>query len=158
MNKFEYYYVDTCILADIIIQYFDSAVEFGASQYISKEMAQKLNVALHSSGDNGMVLTSSFAVIELINKFDTIFNGTPVNINKLYAFIKEPPGWITIEDTDSHVAPYLLSVPETSPNGDQISGDDAIHIATALSREEELFFLTTDGRIKQLDLGNITFL
>lgn len=158
MNKFEYYYVDTCVLADIIIQYFDSAREFGASQYISKDMAQKLNVALHSNGDNGMVLTSSFAFIELINKFDNIFKETTVTISKLYAFIKEPPGWITIEDTGPHVAPYVLSVPATSPNGDQISGDDAIHIATALSREEDLFFLTTDGRIKQLDLSNLTFL
>ena len=158
MNR--YCYVDTCILSDILIQYNPSQPShpLTTSKFLKPHMLREINRAIMSSGDKGMIITSSFAFIELVNKFHDIFNGTNIRPHTIANFIKQPPLWITIEDVGSETSWNLCAVQQYTPKMEPISGDDAIHIATAISRGEPITFCTTDTKITQLDIENITFL
>lgn len=156
----KYCYVDTCVLADILKQY-DALYPnqpYKCSNFIGPRMLLEINRAVQSMGYSGMLLTSTFAFIELMNKFNEIFKGTTIKPFSLGNFIKQPPAWITIEDMTEEISQHLCDVPVLTPNGESISGDDAIHIATALSRGEKLSFCTTDNRIQQLSFPNISFI
>lgn len=156
----KYCYVDTCVLADILKQY--NALypyqPYKCSNFIGPRMLSEINRAVESMGYSGMLLTSIFAFIELMNKFNEIFKDTNIRPFSLSTFIKQPPAWITIEDMTEETSLHLCEVPVLTPGGDPISGDDAIHIATALSRGEKLSFCTTDNRLQQLSLNNISFI
>lgn len=158
MNK--YCYVDTCILSDILIQYnpLQPLQPLAISKFLKPHMLREINRAIMSSGDEGMIITSSFAFIELVNKFNDIFQGTNIRPHSLANFIKQPPLWITIEDVGNDTSWNLCAVQQYTPAMEPISGDDAIHIATAISRGEPITFCTTDAKIIQLDIDNITFL
>lgn len=155
-----YCYVDTCVLSDILKQY--NALYpyqlYQCSNFIKPRMLPEINRAVESMGDSGMILTSVFAFIEIMNKFNEIFKDTNIMPYSLSNFIKQPPAWITIENLTEDVSLHLCDVPLSTPNGESISGDDAIHIATALSRGEELSFCTTDSRLQQLSFENISFI
>lgn len=156
----KYCYVDTCVLADILKQY-DALYPnqpYKCSEFIRSRMLLEINRAVQSMGDSGMLLTSTFAFIELMNKFNEIFKGSKIKPFSLSNFIKQPPAWITIEDMTEEISQHLCDVPLSTPNGESISGDDAIHIATALSRGEQLVFCTTDNRLQQLSFPNISFI
>lgn len=156
----KYYYVDTCILSDILIQYnpLYSVLPLKESKFLKSNMLNEINSAITSSGYEGMIITSSFAFIELINKFDEIFTGSCVQPYTICNFIKQPPSWITIEDLNDKISFYIGEVPQNTPKMEPISGDDAIHLATAISRGEPITFCTTDARMNQLKIKNITFL
>ncbi len=155
-----YCYIDTCILADILIQYnaLYPSLPLKCSRFIGPNMLVEINRAVVSMGDMGMLLTSTFAFIELMNKFNEIFRDTNIKHFSLSNFIKQPPAWITIEDVSEITSLYLCDVPVATPSGEPVSGDDAIHVATALSRGEKLSFCTTDTRLSQLSLPNISFI
>lgn len=156
----KYCYIDTCVLADVLKQYngLYPYKPFTSSTFIKAGMLPEINRAVESMGDSGMVLTSAFAFIELLNKFNEIFNGSNIKPYTISNFIKQPPAWLTIEDVTEDITSYLCDVPISTPNGKPISGDDAIHIATALSRGEILSFCTTDTRLRELPFNNITFI
>lgn len=158
MNR--YCYIDTCILSDILIQYnpLYPSQPFTTSKFLKPNMLNEINKAIESLGDNSMLITSSFAFIELINKFDKIFGNTHIKSHTIGNFIEQPPLWITIEDVSITTSWYLCEVPQSTPKGEPISGDDAIHIATAMSRGEPITFCTTDTKMNQLKIENITFL
>ncbi len=158
MNR--YCYVDTCILSDMLIQYnpLYPSQPLTVSRFLRPRMLSEINKAIKSLGENGMIITSSFAFIELINKFNEIFSGSNVHPHLISSFINQPPLWITIEDINEKISWYICEVPQETPNMEPISGDDAIHIATAISRGEPIIFCTTDTRINQLKIRNITFL
>ena len=155
-----YCYVDTCVLSDILIQYnpINPLQSLEVSRFIKPNMLREINRAIESSGYEGMIITSSFAFIELINKFNDIFGQTKVQPYTIANFIKQPPQWITIEEVGNATSLSLCDVPQYTPLLETISGDDAIHIATAISRGEHISFCTTDLKIKQLSIGNIVFL
>lgn len=158
MNR--YCYIDTCVLSDILIQYnplFPSR-PFTTSKFLKPHMLSEINKAIESLGDNSMIITSTFAFIELINKFDEIFKNSSIQSYTIGNFIKQPPLWITIEDVSKTTSWHLCEVPQSTPKGEPISGDDAIHIATAMSRGEPITFCTTDTKMNQLKIENITFL
>ena len=152
--------MDTCVLGDILKQYdgFNSSKALERSTFLKPSIKKNLNIAIESDGDFGMIFTSSFSFIELLNKFTVIFKESSFSIGKLYAFLKQPPGWITIEEIGEGLTNWFHLVPLTTPNGETISGDDAIHIATAMSRNEEIIFCTSDLRLLQLDIDKIIFL
>jgi hypothetical protein len=156
----KYCYVDTCILSDILIQYnpLYSSRPLKTSKFLRPNMLNEINNAIESSGDNGMIITSSFAFIELINKFNEIFTDGHIQPYTIHNFIKQPPLWITIEDLNDKISWYIGEVPQNTPKMEPISGDDAIHLATAISRGEPITFCTTDTRMNQLKIKNITFL
>lgn len=156
----KYCYIDTCVLSDILKQYnaLYPHLPYRCSTFIGPRMLTEINRAVESMGYSGMLLTSTFAFIELMNKFNEIFKGTKIRPFSLSNFIKQPPAWITIEDMTEDISLHLCDVPVLTPNGESISGDDAIHIATALSRGEKLSFCTTDSRLQQLSLNNISFI
>ena len=71
-----YLLVDTCVLSDIIRQYNPlspySALSEGTN--LKKNMLRMVNsVICDEDGRNGIIVTSTFAFLELINKFDKIF-------------------------------------------------------------------------------------
>ena len=74
------------------------------------------------------------------------------------AVIEKVKPILTIEDVSITTSWYLCEVPQSTPKGEPISGDDAIHIATAMSRGEPITFCTTDTKMNQLKIENITFL
>lgn len=152
--------MDTCVLGDILKQYdgFNSSKALVGSKFLTPSIKNKLNIAIESDGDYGMIFTSSFSFVELINKFAEIFRESTFSIDKLNAFLKQPPGWITIEDMGEELTNWLHLVPLMTPKGEPISGDDAIHLATAMSRQDEIIFCTSDLRLIQLKIDKIKFL
>lgn len=155
-----YCYVDTCVLSDILKQYNSGKPNNSliASKFIKSRILTELNKAIDSSGDDAMIITSIFSFVELINKFHEIFSETKIKPIHLYSFLKQPPAWITIEDMTQYISLFLCDVPQTTLNGEPISGDDAIHLATAMSRGEKINFCTTDTKLEQLSINNITFI
>ncbi len=128
-------------------------------RFISAEMLRYLNSAIDSEGDEGMIVVSSFAFVELLNKFDNIFQDRSVSLKKLASFIEKPPKWFIIDELNMEVARHFHEVPIKDTHNNSISGDDAIHLATALTRRgDKLFFMTSDFRIKNLEIEGITFI
>lgn len=72
-----YLLVDTCVLADIMRQYnpLSQYSELSEKVYLKKNMLRMINsVISDKDGQTGIIVTSTFAFLELINKFDKISN------------------------------------------------------------------------------------
>ena len=151
-----YAYVDTCVMADIIIS-LDANNDLNPIEgaYLSADMLPVLN---RIKGDErfSKVVTSAFTFVELINKFATIFEGTAVSLEKLYALMKQPPEWLIIEPVNELTEYSYCDVP-TLVGDESVSMDDAIHIATALQRKDEIVFLTTDHILRKINIPNLRF-
>lgn len=151
-----YAYVDTCVMADIISSLdIDNDLNPVEGKFLSSEM---LPILCRIKDDErfSKVVTSSFTFVELINKFSTIFKDTEVTIEKLYALMKQPPEWLVIEPMNELTEMSYLDVP-TKVEDESVSMDDAIHIATALQRNDPILFLTTDHILRKIVLPNLTF-
>lgn len=153
----KYAFVDTCVLSDIIRQYNPLCPRnpLQVGKYLKKDMLRHVNQIITDTEDNGYIIASSFAFVELINKLDDIFAGA-VSKERLLGVMNQPPSWFIVEDMNKDTAIHFCDVP-VSVKGISISSDDAIHVATAMQRGDALFFLTTDQRISKLSLSNITF-
>ena len=108
-------------------------------------------------GDDGLIVTSSFTIIEILNKFDEIFEGTTFQIHSLRNFLVQLPDWIIIDDLDINTSKNIISIPLYNNNRKNISGDDAIHLAVAMTRKDPLFFCTSDKVLNDIKIGNIQF-
>lgn len=152
-----YAYVDTCVMADIIIN-LDSSNHLNpvAGNYLSTEMLPVLN-AIKDDVRFCKVVTSAFTFVELINKFSSIFKDTEVTLERLYALMKQPPEWLVIEPLNELTEDAFCNVPIVV-DGESVSMDDAIHIATALQRNDAIVFLTTDHILRKIVLPNLQFL
>lgn len=152
-----YAYVDTCVMADIIINLgTNNDLNPAVGKFLSSEMIPILN-RIKKEERFSKVITSAFTFVELINKFSDIFKDTEVKIHKLYALMKQPPEWLIIEPLNELTVKSFFDVP-TKVDGKNISLDDAIHIATALQRNDALVFLTTDHILRKLKLPNLKFI
>ncbi len=153
-----YLIADTCVLADILKQYDPLSPYkcYRKSKFLSIEMIKYINKVV-SEDDGGYIISSVFAFIELINKFDTIFKDSKVTIERLKSFISQPPHWCIIENINLNTAKQFCNVPTRTSRGESISADDSVHIATALQRGDPLYFLTSDSKLLDLDIKNITF-
>lgn len=158
-----YLLVDTCVLSDIMRQYNPSLPhsELSEGANLKKNMLRMVNsVVCDKEGNSGYIVTSTFAFIELINKFNMIFKneiekGT-MSLNRITATIQQPPSWLIVEDVDIETAKYFCQVPNSIKSGIHISSDDAVHIATALQRGDNISLLTIDNVLKELDIEKIT--
>lgn len=151
-----YAYVDTCVMAEVIIGLdADNSLNPSVGKYLSPEMLLVLN-QIKGEERFGKIITSSFTFVELINKYSSIFAKTSISITKLYALMKQPPEWLIIEPVNELTERAYCEVP-TSVEGESISMDDAIHIATAIQRNDNLYFLTTDHVLRKLKIPAIIF-
>ena len=93
------------------------------------------------------------AFVELARKWDDIIAGRFLPY-QLAAFIHAPPDWFSIEPLDEDLIPLFGQVPPEvlMPDGSvqPIEWPDAVHVATALSREEGRL-VTSDRRLLQLN-------
>ena len=81
-------YVDTCVMADIIIS-LDASNNLNpvVGTFLSPEMLSILNKVKENERFS-KVITSAFTFVELINKFSDVFKDTEVSIQKIYALMK----------------------------------------------------------------------
>lgn len=153
----QFAYVDTCVFTDILRCY-DSktmVINMKPLSFLNRDMIRVLTQVL---GDNqGYIVVSSFVFIELINKFDKIFRNDDFSVERLKAILKQTPHWLIIEDINNYVAKASISVPSYIDK-EGISIDDTIHVATAISRGDEMYFLTKDTKLKRLSIPNIHFI
>ena len=152
-----YAYVDTCVFTDIIRCYDSKTMSINMKplNFLNRDMIKKLTQVLNIN--HGNIIVSSFVFIELINKFDEIFKDDDFNIERLKALLKQTPDWLIIEDINTSVVKASISVPSYI-DADAISMDDTIHIATAISRGDEMYFLTTDKILNKLQIPGIHFI
>lgn len=155
MSNF-FVYVDTCVMADIIIS-LDARNDLNPveGKYLTSDMIPFLN-RIKENERFGKVITSAFTFVELINKFSSIFMNTNVSIEKIYAMMKQPPEWLIIEPLSEFTELSYCDVP-IKVDDENVSMDDAIHIATALQRDDEIVFLTTDHILRKIDLPKLRF-
>ncbi len=120
-------------------------------------MLNYINHIVLSKGDDGLIVTSSFTIIEIINKFDEIFDGTSFQIHSLLNFLSQPPEWFIIDELDINTSKNLISLPLYNSENKRISGDDAMHLAVAMSRKDLLYFCTSDDVLVGTTIQNIHF-
>lgn len=158
-----YLLVDTCVLSDIMRQYNPCSPyeELNEGRLLKKNMLRLINtVVCDENGDNGYIVASTFAFLELINKFDDIFKKEiekhEMCLERIIATIQQPPSWLIIEDVDMETAKHFCDVPNSVITGEHISSDDAVHVATALQRGDDIIILTVDHVLEQLNVKHIT--
>ena len=155
-------FLDTHVFADFLLQY-DSSLPNNLLEpkgYLSDRIVKKMNPLIEGEGRDGIVLTSAFSVVEVLNKFPEIYKevSEPNRLmTKLYGFLKQTPDWFLIDEINISTTVSLIDVPNNNTKGESISGDDAILLATALQRDN-VFFCTFDNRLDNLNLKNITFI
>lgn len=152
-----YAYVDTCVFTDILRSYDSKTMSLNMKplNFLNRDMIKILTQVLENN--NGFIIVSSFVFIELINKFDEIFKNDDFTVERLKALLKQIPQWLIIEDINNLVVKASISVPSYI-DADGISMDDTIHIATAISRGDEMYFLTTDKKLNKLQIDGIHFI
>jgi predicted nucleic acid-binding protein len=151
--------LDTMILSEFLAQYFDHPDKngyFKAIDPISPQMARIINSIIKSHKDIGInyIVASTFAFVEIARKFNEIADSR-FDLEKFNAFVNEPPEWFIIQPVDTSLFLYLARIPAEvmmqDKNPKNIEWADAIHLATAMSRERCLL-ATTDSLIKQIEI------
>jgi hypothetical protein len=122
----------------------------------SLELVRKLNnIIKWSAGEDvtysGVVVCSTLAFVEIARKFDEI-SAKRFTMDQFASFIDQPPEWFIIAALDRNLFRDLSSLPGkvVLPNGKEtpIEWADAIHMATALSRDEPWLLAVTDSKIQ----------
>lgn len=155
-------FLDTHVFADLLLQY-DSSLPNNLLEpkgFLSDRIVKRINPLIEGEGRDGIVLTSAFCIVEVLNKFPEIYKdiADPIRLmSKLYGFLKQTPDWFLIDEININTTVSLIDVPNKNRIGELISGDDAILIATALQRDN-VYFCTFDNRLANLNLENITFI
>lgn len=153
-------FLDTHVLADLLLQY-NSAFPNNLLEprgFLSERILQRINPLIESEGRDGVVLTSVFNIVEILNKLTEIYKTDSSKMRvKLYGFLKQTPDWFIIEEMNINTADSLIDVPIKNLKGESISGDDAILVATALQRGR-VYFCTFDTRLDGLKFNNVTFI
>ena len=152
-----YCYLDTCVFSEVLKQYQFSSPNscYSESGFLSNNMLDFINHIVSSKGDDGLIVTSTFTIIEIINKFDEIFNGTSFQIHSLHNFLSQPPEWFIIDELDINTSKNLIALPLCNSGNKRISGDDAIHLAVAMARKDPVYFCTSDKVLVGTTIENI---
>ena len=157
--------LDTNILADMLAQYFEENFRergyFTSKGQINEDLVSRINHILrwHVEDNDtpypGLVIASTFAFLEIARQFDRIVNQR-FTLVQFAAFIDQPPEWFLVSAVDQSLFLHLSNLPRdiSLPNGDRrpIEWADAIHIATALSRDEPCLLATSDNSIRAVEL------
>ncbi|MBV7330950.1 hypothetical protein KFU94_22460 [Chloroflexi bacterium TSY] len=143
--------LDTNVLADLLSIFFSenyrASRRFQPYQTISRELARRINQIVLWHDDNGydgedspqgLIISSSFAFVEIARQFQAIANDR-FTLAQFQSFIAQPPPWFFISALDESILKHLSYLPGEViiPNGrvKSIELADALHIATALSRD-----------------------
>jgi predicted nucleic acid-binding protein len=154
--------LDTNILSEFLAQYFQhrqkkdhfTAYYIETTKLLNYRVVREIRKTINSYHNTGMyrIAASTFAFLEISRKFEEI-SGNQYSIEQFSGFIDQPPEWFLVAPVDESLFLDLLRIPPyvTMPGGQlkNIEWADAIHLATALSRENCLL-ATTDSRLKQL--------
>jgi predicted nucleic acid-binding protein len=154
--------LDTNILSEFLAQYFQQRQKGGHFTYHHFETTDVLNhrvvkeirgiIKAYDYMRSHLVVASTFAFLEIARKFVEV-SGNRFTIEQFSGFLDQPPEWFWVAPLDESLFLELLRIPHyvTMPEGQlkNIEWADAIHLATALSRENCLL-ATTDSRLKQL--------
>ena len=153
-------FLDTHVLSDFLFQ-FDSSLPNNSLEpkgFLTNNMLQRINPLIEGEGRDGVVITSVFNFVEVLNKLDDIYGDDVKKMRvKLYGFLNQTPEWFLIDDMNISTANTLIDVPIRNHCGESISEDDAILIATALLRDNVLF-CTYDNRLEDLNIKNMSFI
>lgn len=158
--------LDSNILSDFISIFYENNVNthgsFEERYRVNRVLANRINLILKTFRENetfedGVVVVSSFAFVEIARKFEIISNNR-FSIEQFKAFIASPPEWFVIASLSDELFPLFNNIPisvlfesESRP----IEWTDAIHAATALSRGANCLLATTDSRIMKIqELAN----
>ena len=95
-----------------------------------------------------MNILTCFVLITLVASVSMVVKG----------FMLQPPSWFIVEPMTDVTARYFSNIPNCTAKYEPISSDDAVHLATALQRGDDVKFLTSDHKLKVLDIPRITFL
>lgn len=152
--------LDTNILSDMLSQYYEQVRDGGSFKvrgYLNSNLVRELNkivmwhTAIYDGSYPGMVTASSFAFVEIARKFEEIAEGR-FSLNQFAAFIDEPPEWFFISAVDKTLFLHLNELPAQIQSLEgklmPIEWPDAIHMATAISRDEPWLLAITDGRMR----------
>ena len=159
--------LDTNVLADFLSQFFDAGRadrghgRFVADGTVTTELSRRLNrilgrhysyVSVQDSLGPAMqelVVSSAFAFIEIGRKWGDIA-ADRFSEDQLFAFVNEPPDWFDIAPVDEDLLPSYVDVPSHVLLGgtrEPIEWTDAVHVATAISRDPSALLATTDRRL-----------
>jgi hypothetical protein len=155
--------LDTNILSEMLAQFFKNRVgahniKFIENGALNERAVREINkiVEWHNSSIDsvfpGLVIASSFGFVEIARKFEEI-SCRQYTIQQFAAFIEQPPEWFLIVSVDTNLFHFLTSIPGyvTVGSGSKpVEWADAIHVATAFSRDEHWWLATTDVRIKAI--------
>ncbi len=154
--------LDTNILSEFLAQYFQNrqrnrhfkAEHIKTTNLMNYRVVKEIRGIIKSYDyiRSHLVVASTFAFLEIARKFDEI-SANRFSIEQFSGFIDQPPDWFWLAPLDESLFLSLLQIPPyvTMPGGQlkNIEWADALHLATALSREKCLL-ATTDSRLKQL--------
>ena len=155
----EYAFVDTCVMADIVRQYNpkDPYCLLQEGRYLKKDMLKIVNhIVSDESECNGYIVASIFTFVELLNKVSEIF-GETITVERIISIMCQPPSWLIVESINKDTAICYCDIPN-SIDGERVSSDDAVLVASAIQRGDFLKFLTTDHIINKMNLPKITFI
>ena len=154
--------IDTNILADLLAQYFGNEIrnygKFTPKGFLNPDLVRQLNNIIKWALEediyySGMVVSSSLAFVELARKFEEI-SANRFTIHQFASFIDQPPEWFVIAPVDKYLFHHLSRIPGNVflPSGKvkPIEWADAIHMATALSRDEPRLLAITDAIMKEV--------
>lgn len=155
--------LDTNILSEVLAQFFRNrigvtSVEFLESGVLKKAAVKALNKIIEWHNSNvdsdfpGLIIASSFGFIEIARQFDEI-SADEYTIEQFAAFIEQPPEWFFIAPVDVELFNFLKMIPAHVMVGEKskpVEWADAIHVATAFSRDEGWLLIATDARIRAI--------
>lgn len=152
--------IDTNIPAELLSQYYGDEIQregsFISKGFLNEQLVRRMNRIIKwvfSDDDEfppGYVVCSTLAFVEIARKFDEI-SVNRFTIQQMAAFIEQPPEWFIISSIDGSLFKYLNYLPGgVILNGQEapIEWADAIHMATALSRDEPWLLAVTDSRMQ----------
>jgi len=139
--------LDAGALADLLTQCFQTddwtKPRVAPSRFISSESSRQINRIVWGHGPY-VVAASTMAFVELVRKCEQIVAGR-FEPYQLATFLQDPPDWFVVEPVDEHLIPLFGQVPMIQ----SLEWPDAIHVATALSRQEGCL-VTADRVLRQV--------
>ncbi len=157
--------LDTNILAEFLAQYYDiekgnrGEGKFICQGRLSEELTRRINKIVRqyqSTRDpsySGLVISSTFAFIELGRKFDEI-SANRFDIIKVRDFLSNHPEWFSIAPVDLELMPFFIEIPkfvDVNSHLVPMEWTDAVHAATTLSRGDHSYIATSDTKIKAIN-------
>jgi len=154
--------LDTNTLSDVIAQYYENDIIFSGvfrTKYrLSKKAVTILNGILFRSREDmleNVVVASTAAFVEIARKFDDIVQNR-FSLEQFKAFIDAKPSWFVVAAVNTDLVSLLSRIPaDVRLKGGAIKPlewADIIHVATALSRGDNIVFSTTDSSLQALEL------